>query len=126
MALANYEGKAFRNGEHWHEGCDAELPSGDDHPHTPHAVVGDGSVRVGVYKTTPMLYQQRPDGTWACEALHGSLTVRIFDDRDLTAVGVIPALGGPAVAVLAEPDGTVWTAVGAYEPWNNWCEEDWP
>lgn len=126
MALANYEGQAFKNGEHWHEGCDAELPSGRDWPHTPHAAVGDGNVRVGVQKTTPMIYLQQPDGTWTAEVLRGRLDVMSRDHRDLVAVGIEAPLGGPGVAILAEPDGTVWTAIGAYEAFENWCEEDRP
>lgn len=127
MAHANYEGQAFKDGEHWHEGCNIRLPAAEgQYDHTPHAVVGDGSVRVGVEKTTPMLYQQQADGTWTAEVLRGGFTIRDFaDERDLAVVGVSP-LGGPGVAVLAEPDGTVWVALGAYEPYDDWCEEGRP
>lgn len=126
MAFANYEGQAFRNGEHWHEGCDAILPAGEGkYSHMPHAVVGDGSVRVGVQKTAPMLYCQQADGTWTSEVLRGVVTVRDTAERDLIAIGINP-LGGPGVAVLAEPDGTVWVALSAYEPFDDWCEKGRP
>lgn len=127
MAAANYEGKAFRDGEHWHDGCGLVLPSGERWGHWAHAIAGDWAVRVGVYKTTPMLYRQRPDGTWDAERLSGRLTVSPAGMVSaVVAVGVETPYGGPAIATLVDLDGVVWTAVGAYEAWEHWCEEDRP
>lgn len=127
MAAANYEGKAFRDGEHWHDGCGLTLPSGERFGHYAYAIVGDGPVRVGVRKTTPLLFRQRRDDTWDAEPLYGRLTVSPMGMvTPLVVVGIGTPHGGPAVAVLIDFDGTVWTAVGAYEAWEHWCEEDRP
>lgn len=115
MALSNYEGQAFRNGEHWHDGCGITLDSpGDRWGEYFHALVGDGDVRVGVRKTYALLAVRR-DGEWSVSHLEGRVEV----DGHVAVAADTP---GPGAAVLVDPDGTVWTAIGAYEAWENWCE----
>lgn len=125
MAAANYEGKAFRDGEHWHDGCGLSLPDAEGGlGHYAHAIVGDGPVRVGVRKTTPVLFRQRRDGGWDAEPLRGRCTVSPAGMVSaVVAVGITTPAGGPGVAVLIDLAGVVWTAVGAYEAVDDWCEE---
>lgn len=127
MALANYEGMAFRDGHHWHEGCDPILPSPGDKPsHTPHAAVGLNTLRVGVHKTTPILYiwDEQQQG-WLAERLEGNLYPNVPGEpyASVVAIGIDAPLGGPGIAILIDENETVWTAVGAYEAFESWCEE---
>lgn len=115
MSMSAYEGMAFRDGRHWHEGCRwGSLQSAFER--RIHAAVGDDVVRVGVHKTLPRLYIRDRLG-WAESPLEGRV-----DLPGYVAVGVETPGGGPGCAVLVTPDGTVWTAVGASEIYENWCD----
>lgn len=127
MALANYEGMAFCDGHHWHEGCDPTLPAlGDKPSHTPHAAVGLDGLLVGVYKTMPMLYIWDEDQQgWLAERLEGILYPDVPGEpyASVVVIGIETPLGGPGIATLVDNNNeTVWTAIGAYEAWKNWCE----
>lgn len=125
MAYANYEGKAFRNGVHWHQGCNARLPKPDGKWFHAHAVVGVGPVRVGVQKNAPFCAVLRGSAwelTWAWD-VEGEVT-RHVGAGVYRAFLIEPHPSAAGVAVLVEPDGTVWTAVGAYEAFESWCEDD--
>lgn len=121
MAYSNYEGKAFRDGEHFHSGCDAVIPLRryDGQRHMFHALLGEGPIRVGLRKTYPMLLVEGPDGVFdepvkKFEGQHEIDGYRAYAH----------SVGNHVAATLVEPDGTIWTGMAAYETWESWCEED--
>lgn len=116
MAYSNWEGKAFRNGEHFHEGCDATAAVPDFGHYTFHAMLGQGSVRVATRKSYPYLLVENED-VFDMHPLEGMV------ERDGYSA-FAHSVGNFASIMLVEPDGTVWTGLAGYEAYESWCEED--
>lgn len=119
MAYSNYEGRVWRNGEHFHDGCSGEVTlDREARPFMYHALLGQGPVRVGLRKTSAVLLTEHDDDIFGSEAFEGEWR----DGSGFRAVA--HSVGGHAAAVLIEPDGTVWTGLAAYEAFDDWCEDD--
>ena len=127
MAYSNYEGKVWRNGEHFHDGCNGEVmqdrlrrdmePWGEPRKFMYHALLGQGPVRIGLRKTSPVLLVEHDDLLFDPYGLEGEV-------REGGYRAHAYSIGNHATAVLIEPDGTVWVGMAAYEAYDDWCDED--